>query len=225
MFYPLTLIATLVIGALILFSNYLVFMVVPNEAVMGAVQRIFYFHVGSAFACYCSVAVMLFGALWFLSSRNKKADALQLAAGEVGFAFCSIVLVSGMIWANSAWNIPFSWKEPRLVSFLCLWLIFLGFLLLRKFGAANNVAAHSAVFSILGALTVPVVVYSVKILSNVAQLHPVVVENRGLREPIFVFAFWFTNFALVVMQFVLVAVRYRLELLDIRIKFKEIDLQ
>lgn len=192
-----------------LIALYLVFMVVPNERMMGPVQRIFYFHVGSAFACYCSVAVMLIAGLWYLATRSSRADAVQEAASEVGLVFCTIVLVSGMIWAKAAWNIAFSWREPRLVSFLCLWLIFVGVTMLRRFGDRERIGAHSAVLAILGAITVPVVVYSVKFLSHVGQLHPVVVENRGLKDPMFQTAFLYCSLTLVLLQFVFIWLRYR----------------
>ena len=189
--------------AAVLQALYFIFMLVPNERLMGPVQRLFYFHVGSAFACYAAVAVMLIAGLWYLATRSLKADALQAAAGGVGLLFSSIVLVSGMVWGKAAWNTAFSWREPRLVSFLCLWLIFLGFWMLRRFGDRERVGAHSAVLSIIGAITVPVVVYSVKFLSHVGQLHPVVVENRGLKDPLFVTAFWYCSLTLVLLQFVL----------------------
>ena len=195
-------------------ANYLVFLYVPNERVMGPVQRIFYFHVGSAFACYCSVATMLIAGLWYLATHEKKWDALQAAAGEVGFVFCTVTLVSGMIWAKSAWNTAFSWREPRLVSFLCLWLIFAGFSMLRRFGDRQRIGAHSAVLSILGAITVPIVVYSVKFLPHTGQLHPVVVENGGLTDVRFQIVFWFCNVTLVIFQFVLLALRCRVAKLE-----------
>ena len=205
-------------GAAMLQALYFIFMLVPNERLMGPVQRIFYFHVGSAFACYCSVAVMLVAGLWYLGTRNQKADALQAAAGEVGLVFCTIVLVSGMIWGKAAWNTAFSWREPRLVSFLVLWLIFVGFSMLRRFGDRERVGAHSAVLSILGSITVPVVVYSVKFLSHVGQLHPVVVENRGLKDPMFITAFWYCSVTLVLVQFVLLWLRYRVACVEAEVE-------
>lgn len=208
--------------AAMLQALYLIFMLVPNERLMGPVQRIFYFHVGSAFACYCSVAVMLVAGLWYLGTRNAKADALQASAGEVGLVFCTIVLVSGMIWGKAAWNIAFSWREPRLVSFLVLWLIFIGFSMLRRFGDRSRVGAHSAVLSIVGAITVPVVVYSVKFLSHVGQLHPVVVENRGLKDPMFITAFWYCSATLVFLQFVLMWLRFRVACVEAEIERREV---
>src|SRR5262245_20387252 len=85
-------------------AQYWIFLVVPNERIMGPVQRIFYFHVGSAIACYCAFGVVLIASMAFLGTRKAVYDIVQQAAGEVAFVFCTIVLLSGMIWGHSAWN-------------------------------------------------------------------------------------------------------------------------
>ena len=200
---------------LVFAALYLVFMVVPNERSMGPVQRIFYFHVGSAVASYCSVGVVFFASLFFLFKRGFKVDVLAQAAGETGLLFCTMVLLSGMIWAHSAWNTWFAW-EPRLVTFLLLWLIFLAINLLRTFGDPALVSRHCAVLAILGGVTVPLVVVSVKILPQIAQLHPQVIANRGLRDPSFKAAFSVAVFAMIFVQFLLLSLRYRIGLLERR---------
>ena len=194
---------------LISYSTYLVFMVVPNERTMGPVQRILYFHVGSAFACYCSAAIVLGGGLWYLATREARADRWAQAAGEVGFVFCSMVLFSGMIWGHSSWNTWFRW-EPRLVTFLLLWFVFLGFILLRAFGDRSRVAVQSAVLGIVGAITVPLVVFSVYFLPNAPQLHPKEVVVGGLAHPSYRLTFWCSVFSLILLQFFLVWIRARL---------------
>ena len=207
--------ALLVVFLLVAYSNYLIFMVVPNERVMGPVQRIFYFHVGSAIACYCSFGVVLIASLAFLANRKPKMDVLNEAAGEVGFVFCTIVLISGMIWGKAAWNTWFRW-EPRLVTFLLLWLIFLGFNAMRIFGDRSKIGVHSAVLGILGAVTVPIVVYSIKLLPSVAQLHPEVVAQRGLKHPSFTSTMFTSMGALVLLQFYLIWMRTRIGMLTLQ---------
>lgn len=197
-------------AALVSYALYYVFLVVPNERVMGPIQRIFYFHVGSATACYVSFALVFFSSVLFLATRERRYDMISQSSGEVGFVFCTIVLVSGMIWGHTAWNTWFRF-EPRLVSFLLLWLIFLAFTLMRSFGEPGKIAPHSAVLGIIGALTVPVMIYSIKLLPAAAQLHPQVVENRGLRDPSFTHAMFISIAALVLLQFLLIRVRYRIE--------------
>ncbi len=194
---------------LVAYVIYLVFMVVSNEAVMGAVQRIFYFHVGSAVSCYVSVVVLFISSLIYLNRRKEKADCLIESASEVGFVLCTIVLLTGMIWAKAAWNTYFNW-EPRLVSFLILWLLLLALNLLRAFSEPSKVADHCAVLGILCAVTVPLVVFSVRMLPQLAQLHPQVVSKGGMQDTYFKETFFASVAALTFLQFFLVWVRYKI---------------
>lgn len=203
-----------IVVLLVAYALYLVFLIVPNERIMGPVQRIFYFHVASAMACYCAFGVVLVSSLGYLATRSKKADLLSEAAGEVGFVFCTIVLLTGMIWGHSAWNTWFRW-EPRLVSFLLLWIIFLSFNALRMFGDIARTPMHSAVLGILGAVTVPLVVFSINFLPQSAQLHPQVVGNvGGLAHPSFKQTLAVATFALIGLQGYLIWIRYRIGLLE-----------
>jgi heme exporter protein C len=195
-------------GLLVLWALYSVFLWVPDEKIMGAVQRIFYFHVSSAVACYCSFGIVFAASVWYLASDSWKADVLAEAAGEVGFLFCTIVLISGMIWGHAAWGTWFNW-EPRLVTFLLLWLLFLSYTILRTFGDPARIAKHSAVVGILGSLTVPVMVFSIKLLAQSAQLHPQVVEKRGL-APEMEKALLLTIIAVTLFQACLVWIRTRI---------------
>ncbi len=204
---------TLGVFALVAYALYLAFLVVPNERVMGPVQRIFYFHVGSAFAAYCSIAVVLVSSIAYLATYRPSFDIVNHAAGEVGFLFCTIVLFTGMIWGYSAWNTPFR-LEPRLISFLLLWLLFLGFNLLRLFGDEEKMGKHCAVLGILGAITVPLMVYSIKLLPQFAQLHPQVVERGGLHDASMKHAFAFGSLAVISLQFLLLWIRARIGFLE-----------
>ena len=164
---------------LIFYSLSLIFLDVPNEKLMGPVQRIFYVHVGAAVSSYLCFAVVFFCSLGYLLERKPLFDVINEAAAELGFVLCSIVLFSGMIWGHSAWNTWFSW-EPRLVTFLLLWLIYLSFIFLRVFGDSTYKGRHSAVLGIVGTLMVPIMVYSIKFWPSLAQLHPEVVAKGGL---------------------------------------------
>lgn len=205
-----------IVAGLVFYALYLVFMLVPNERMMGAVQRIFYFHVGSAIACYCAVATLLIGSLAYLGTRKKVFDLVSEAGAEVGLMLSTMVMLSGMIWARPIWNTWFHW-EPRLVSFLLLWMIFLALTLLRRFGEPGKIPEHCAVLGILGAITVPIVVFSIRLLPQFAQLHPRVIENRGLRDPLFVEAWAVGTFAMVGLQFFLVYIRTRIGLMQARL--------
>lgn len=212
--------------ALLLVSNYMVFFYVPNEKFMGAIQRIFYFHVASATASYLAMFIILGTSLAYLASKRLELDAVTEAAAEIGFIFCSIVMVTGMIWGNAAWNTPFR-LEPRLVSSLVLWMIFLAFVLLRQFADRAQVseyrlANHCAILGVIGALMVPVVIYSVHLLPEVPKLHPVVVENQGLREPSFRHTLLMASIALIMFSIALIWIRAKLALLERRLVSGEV---
>jgi len=175
----------LIATVLVVFANWYVFTVVPNEQVMGAVQRIFYFHVAAAMASYLMIGILFISSCLYLAGKKIEYDVIGQAAGNVALLLCSAVLVSGMIWGHSAWNTWWRW-EPRLVSFLVLWLVLLGFNLLRNFvvpGAMQR--SVSAVVGILAAVNVPVVIFSIKLLNHSEQLHPEVVATQGLQDPRF----------------------------------------
>ena len=198
------------------YCNYLIFAVVPNEKYMGPVQRIFYFHVGSATACYVAIAVMFICSILYLANRDWKMDVFANAGAEVAFVFCSIVMASGMIWGHAAWGTWFSW-EPRLVSFLLLWLILLAYLVLRRFADPGKVASHCAVLGILGAINVPIVVYSIKLLPRISQLHPQVVENDGLKHAMFKTTMFASMVSLILLVALLIILRSRLGFLSKKI--------
>jgi heme exporter protein C len=204
-------------------AQYLIFLVVPNEQVMGAVQRVFYFHVASALACYAAFGVVFIASVAYLVTLRHKADVLAVAAGEVGFVLCTIVLITGMIWGHSAWNTWFRWEEPRLVTFLVLWLIFLSFTILRNFGDPAKTAVHGSVLGILGALSVPLVYVSIKFLPQSARLHPEVVERGGLRDPSYWQAFGVSVGALFLMCGLLIWLRYRVGLLEYCIRSGKLE--
>ena len=206
LFPGLALVTLLLLGV----AQYFIFMVVPNEQIMGAVQRVFYFHVAAALACYGAFFVVFVSSVSYLTSRNKRHDALSVAAGEVGFVLCTIVLITGMIWGHSAWNTWFRWEEPRLVTFLVLWLIFLSFTVLRNFGDPSKTAVHGSILGILGAASVPLVYLSIKLLPQSARLHPEVIEHGGLRDPSYWQAFGISVVGMLLLGALLIWVRYRI---------------
>ncbi|MEY4669063.1 MAG: heme exporter rane protein [Pseudomonadota bacterium] len=191
-------------------AQYFVFMVVPNEQIMGAVQRVFYFHVAAALACYAAFFAVFVFSISYLTSRNKKHDLISVAAGEVGFMLCTIVMITGMIWGRSAWNTWFRWEEPRLVTFLVLWLIFLSFTVLRNFGDPAKTAVHGSILGIVGAASVPLVYLSIKLLPQSARLHPEVIEHGGLRDPSYWQAFGLSVVGMLLLSVLLILVRYRI---------------
>lgn len=169
-------------------AHALIFLLAPDERVMGPVQKIFYFHVGSALAAYLMVFTLFVGSCAFLATRRRGWDVLCAASSRVALLFCTVVLATGMIWGHAAWNVWWRW-EPRLVSFLVLWLIVFAYVLLRVFTDDHQRgASFAAVVGAAAGANVPLVVYSVKLMNKAAQLHPQVIGGGGLGDPRFVYA-------------------------------------
>jgi len=132
----------------------------PTEQTMGDVQRIFYYHVPSAWTAFCLFFVNLGASIVYLLRRNPKADALALVCAEVGVVFCTVVLVTGPIWARPVWGIWWTW-DLRLTLTLVLWLIYVSYLMLRRFSSSGQTPVMAAVLAVLGALDVPLVYFSI----------------------------------------------------------------
>ncbi|MBZ5572332.1 MAG: cytochrome c biogenesis protein CcsA [Acidobacteriia bacterium] len=156
---PFTILAVLT-AALLSWGLYGALVTAPTEQTMGDVQRIFYYHVPSAWTAFCLFFVNLVASIAYLARRNPKADALALASAEVGVVFCTIVLVTGPIWARPVWGIWWTW-DLRLTLTLVLWLIYVSYLILRRFSSSGQTPVMAAVLAVLGALDVPLVYFSI----------------------------------------------------------------
>lgn len=131
-------------------GHWLAFDFAPVEAQMGVVQKIFYFHVPSAMACYAGFIACCAGSLAYLWTRKGRWDALALAGAELGLIFGLIVLITGPLWARPAWGVWWKW-EPRLTSMALLVLMFSAYWVLHTFGGTGEgvrrFAAALAVFA------------------------------------------------------------------------------
>jgi heme exporter protein C len=136
---------------------YLVFVYAPDERVMGAVQRIFYFHVPAALVAFLSTYVMLAGCIGYLWRRQEAWDRLARAATELALLFCGLVLLSGPIWAKPAWGVWWTW-EAKLTTTLLLALLLAASLLVRGYAESEEQGARfAAVLGIVAALDVPII--------------------------------------------------------------------
>ena len=153
-----------------------IFRTVPTEEKMGVVQRIFYFHVPSAFAGFLGVGLCaLFSAL-YLWKRDRRLDLLAHASAELAVLFFTIVLLTGPIWARPVWGVWWT-GEVRLTSTLVLWLLYAGYLILRQSAESPEQGARfCAVIGLVGALDVPIIYYSVEWWRG---LHPRVLKISG----------------------------------------------
>jgi len=144
-------------SALMAVALWLVFLDAPEEKVMGAVQKIFYFHVPLAAVTFLSVIVLLAGAAGYLWTRRAGWDHLSVASAEVGLLFCTLVLITGPIWAKPAWGVWWTW-EAKLTTTLILWLLLAGILLSRAYASTPEQGARVAsILGVVAALDIPIV--------------------------------------------------------------------
>jgi heme exporter protein C len=134
----------------------------PEDANQGAAQRIFYIHVPSAWIGFLAFAVVFVASIAFLATGARRWDDLASGSAEVGVVFTSAVLITGPLWGRPVWGVYWTW-DPRLTSFLMLWLIYLSYLVLRGYVPEPiRRARFSAVLGIVGFLDVPIVYLSAR---------------------------------------------------------------
>jgi len=147
-------------GVLLSYALYEALVVAPTEQTMGNVQRIFYYHVPSAWTAFILFFINFFASIVYLIWRANKADMIALVTAEVGVVFCTVVLVTGPIWARPVWGIWWTW-DLRLTLTLVLWLIYVSYLVLRRFSSSGQTPLLAAVLAVFGALDVPLVYFSI----------------------------------------------------------------
>ena len=160
----------------ILLGLYMAFLYAPTEKTMGVVQRIFYFHVPSAWISFMAFAVVAVASALFLKTRNAKWDLLAYSAAQVGILFLTLVIITGPLWAKPVWGVYWTW-DARLTTSFVLWLIYIAYLMLRHYVADKERGARfAAVFGIVGFLDVPIVYMSIRWWRT---LHPSAVIGGG----------------------------------------------
>ncbi|AGA68637.1 ABC-type transport system involved in cytochrome c biogenesis, permease component [Desulfitobacterium dichloroeliminans LMG P-21439] len=160
----------------VLIATYLVFMWVPNERIMGPVQKIFYFHVSAAWIGFFAFFVVFVAGVLYLRTRNEKWDAVGAASAEIGIMFTAIVLITGPIWGRAAWNAWWTW-DPRLTTTLVLFFIYIAYFMVRSsIIEPEKKARIAAIFGMVGFIDVPIVWFSIRWWRTI---HPVVVSSSG----------------------------------------------
>lgn len=155
---------------------WMVFYYAPVEVTMGVVQKIFYYHVPSAITCYVLLFLaFLFSAL-YLWKDDPFYDTLAFAMAEVGWVFITLVMLTGPIWGRSAWGKWWVW-EPRLTSFLVLWLMYSAYFLLRLFSKSDaRTARVAAVVAIIAFFDVPIIHKAIAWWGSIVHPKKVVLE-------------------------------------------------
>jgi len=138
-----------------------IFIYVPTEQTEGAVQRIMYFHIPAAWLAFFSFFIVFLCSILFLWKKEREWDIYALASAEIGVIFCSLVLITGPIWARPIWGAWWVW-DARLTSTLILWLIYVSYLMLRYQTDVGSMRARfAAVLGIVGFLDIPFIHFSV----------------------------------------------------------------
>lgn len=162
------------------------FLYAPKESTMGDVQRIFYFHVASWWVAFIAFTVTFAASIGYLWKGRRRFDQVSLASTEIGVLFTTIGLVTGPIWAKYAWGIYWTW-DPRLTTALVLWLMYVGYLMLRRYVPEEEKRAKlSAVVAIIAYIDVPVVFLAIR-LWRTQHPQPVLLggESSGLHPQMF----------------------------------------
>ncbi|RMD98790.1 MAG: cytochrome C assembly protein [Calditrichaeota bacterium] len=190
---------------------YNIFIFVPTEKTMGIVQRIFYFHVPSAFTAFLSFFVVAIFSVAYLVKRKYWYDRVSYAAAEIGVVFTTAVLLTGPIWAKPAWNTWWSW-DPRLTTTLILWFIYVAYLILRDFtGEDERGARFAAVFAIVGFVDVPIVYFSIRWWRTIHP-QPVLLGGKGSGlHPKMLYTLMFSLGVFLILFIYLLAARLRME--------------
>jgi len=161
-------------GAMLAVALYLVFLYAPREAVMGDVQRVFYFHVAAGWVGALAFLVTAISGIVYLVRGDRRWDTAAVASVEIGVVFTLMNIVSGSIWARPIWNTWWTW-DPRLVTATVMELIYLAYLMLRQgVEDPDRRARFGAVYGILGFLSVPLTFLSIRIFRTI---HPVVIGS------------------------------------------------
>ena len=156
---------------------FLVFIYAPTEKVQGIVQKIFYFHVSSAVTMSFAFFVVFIASIMYLWKNSDWWDAVALSAAEIDVVFCTLVLITGPIWARPIWGTWWSW-DPTLTLSLVLWLIYVAYLMLRIDAHDSKRARFAAILGIVGFVDVPLIRWSVE---KWRTLHPqpVLIQEGG----------------------------------------------
>jgi len=153
----------------------------PIDRVQGVIQKILYVHPPLAYGAYLGFVVTGVAGLFFLWRGREAYDRLAIAGAEVGVIFCTLMLVTGPIWAKGTWGRYWSW-DARLTLTLLLWFVYLAYLLLRSFSqGGERTARFAAVYGILGVVLIPLNYYIIEIFGG-RSMHPENLERGSLGD-------------------------------------------
>jgi len=167
-------ILNIVTALLLLAATLMVFLYAPVEAVMGPVQKVFYFHVAAGWVGMLGFLVAAIAGGAYLATKQDRWDVASLAGVEIGMVFMLINIVTGSIWARPIWNAWWTW-DPRLTTATIMELVYAAYLMLRQgLDDPERRARFGAVYAIIGYISVPMTFFSIRIFRTI---HPVVIGS------------------------------------------------
>ena len=153
----------------------MVFLYAPLEVTMNYVQKIFYFHIANAWVGMLGFLAAAVSGVIYLVKHDQKWDIIELAAVEISLVFFLIAIVAGSIWARPTWGAYWTW-EPRLTTAAILEMVYVAYLLLRQgMDDPDRRARFSAVYTLIGAISVPITFMSIRLFRTI---HPVVIGSN-----------------------------------------------
>lgn len=197
-------------------SFYGAFVFAQREQVMGDIQRIFYVHLPLAWVGFIAFGHACWAGIRYLQTGRREWDVASASAAEIGVLFATLVIITGSLWARPVWGTWWTW-DPQLVTYLILWFIYVGYLVLRAAaGDDARQARFAAVFAIVGFVDVPLVWLSARYLR---ALSPVIFTSRSIGlAPSMGLALAAGLIAWTLLYVVLVRIRIRLGLLEAQVQ-------
>lgn len=201
----------IVAGVAILVALYMALGLAPTEATMGDVQRIFYWHVATAWIGFFAFFVTLVASIAYLRTAARQWDVMAMASVEIGLTFAIVMTITGSLWAKSVWNTWWTW-EPRLTTVAIMLLIYATYLLLRQvIDDPGRRARIAAVYGIAGFVSVPITFMATRWWRTI---HPVIFESEGFNlTSEMLMALIFSVIAFSLLYFSLLVLRMRQEFL------------
>lgn len=201
----------IVAGVAILIALYMALGFAPTEATMGDVQRIFYWHVATAWIGFFAFFVTLVASIAYLRTEARQWDVMAMASVEIGLTFAILMTITGSLWAKSVWNTWWTW-EPRLTTVAIMLLIYATYLLLRRvIDDPGRRARIAAVYGIAGFVSVPITFMATRWWRTI---HPVIFESEGFNlTSEMLMALIFSVIAFSLLYFSLLVLRMRQEFL------------
>jgi len=160
-------------------STYLALFFAPTELVMGDVQRVFYFHIGTAWVGLLGFIIAAIAGIAYLATKNMMWDRFEVAAVEVSTVFFFITIVLGSVWARPAWNTWWTW-DPRLTTAAVTELIYIAYFMLRQgIEEPEKRARFGAVYTLLGGISAPITFMVIRLFRTI---HPVVIGSANANQ-------------------------------------------